>query len=128
MSITDIPADLNEFYGSLISMDDPRHAKIRRIVVEGVHAAHARAADRLVQQIVERRADPGAATAEAGDGTIDVVADIAAPIPLRVICDMMGIPEADRPMVLAKSNIVLSGGDPEPDGRGRPARRSSRPA
>ena len=32
VSITDIPADLNEFYGSLISMDDPRHAKIRRIV------------------------------------------------------------------------------------------------
>src|SRR5687767_6658423 len=32
VSITDIPAELNEFYGSLISMDDPRHAKIRRIV------------------------------------------------------------------------------------------------
>jgi cytochrome P450 len=50
--------------------------------------------------------------AERGDGTIDVVADIAAPIPLRVICDMMGVPVEDRDMVLAQSNIVLSGGDP----------------
>jgi cytochrome P450 len=42
-----------------------------------------------------------------------VVADIAAPIPLRVICDMMGVPDEDRALVLAQSNIVLSGGDPE---------------
>src|SRR4051795_2347277 len=32
VSIADMPPDLNEFYGSMISMDDPRHAKIRRIV------------------------------------------------------------------------------------------------
>ena len=32
VSMQDVPAELHEFYGSLISMDDPRHAKIRRIV------------------------------------------------------------------------------------------------
>ncbi len=32
VSMQDLPTELNEFYGSLISMDDPRHAKIRRIV------------------------------------------------------------------------------------------------
>ena len=31
-SIPDMPAEMLEFYGSMISMDDPRHAKIRRIV------------------------------------------------------------------------------------------------
>jgi cytochrome P450 len=51
--------------------------------------------------------------ADAGDGSIEVVADLAAPIPLRVICDMMGVPEEDRAMVLAQSTIILSGGDPE---------------
>ena len=30
-----------------------------------------------------------------------------------MICDMMGIPAEDRAMVLAKSNVILSGGDPE---------------
>ncbi|MGY2084545.1 cytochrome P450 [Blastococcus sp. SYSU DS0539] len=113
VSIQDIPADLNEFYGSLISMDDPRHAKIRRIV-----------AKTFTPRMLERVVDSVAAIADdvlaevrrkatGGDGTFDVVADLAAPIPLRVICDMMGVPEEDRAMVLAKSNVILSGGDPE---------------
>jgi cytochrome P450 len=113
VSIIDIPADLNEFYGSLISMDDPRHAKIRRIVSKTFTP---RMLERLVGSVREIVADVLATarrTATEGDGTIDVVADIAAPIPLRVICDMMGVPDEDRAMVLAMSNIVLSGGDPE---------------
>jgi len=113
VSITDMPADLNEFYGSLISMDDPRHAKIRRIVSK---AFTPRVLERLVgsvQEIVDDVLEQARRTAQAGDGTLDVVADIAAPIPLRVICDMMGVPDEDRDLVLAQSNIVLSGGDPE---------------
>ena len=113
VSITDMPADLNEFYGSLISMDDPRHAKIRRIVSKTFTP---RMLERLVgsvREIVDDVLATARRTADEGDGTIDVVADIAAPIPLRVICDMMGVPDEDRAVVLAMSNIVLSGGDPE---------------
>jgi cytochrome P450 len=113
VSITDVPADLNEFYGSLISMDDPRHAKIRRIVSK---AFAPRVLERLVgsvQETVDDVLEQARNRAEADDGTLDVVADIAAPIPLRVICDMMGVPDEDRALVLAKSSIVLSGGDPE---------------
>jgi cytochrome P450 len=113
VSITDIPADLNEFYGSLISMDDPRHAKIRRIVSK---AFTPRVLERLVgsvQEVVDDVLARARRTAEEGDGTLDVVADIAAPIPLRVICDMMGVPDEDRATVLTQSNIILSGGDPD---------------
>jgi methyl-branched lipid omega-hydroxylase len=113
VSITDIPADLNEFYGSLISMDDPRHAKIRRIVSKVFTPRMLEQVMDSVQQVVEDVLDAARRKAEAGDGSIDVVADIAAPIPLRIICDMMGVPESDRALVLAQSNIVLSGGDPE---------------
>jgi methyl-branched lipid omega-hydroxylase len=113
VSITDIPADLNEFYGSLISMDDPRHAKIRRIVSKVFTPRMLEQLMESVQQVVEDVLGAARRKAEDGDGSIDVVADIAAPIPLRVICDMMGVPESDRAMVLAQSNIVLSGGDPD---------------
>ena len=34
-SITDMPPEFREFYGSMISMDDPRHARLRRIVSRG---------------------------------------------------------------------------------------------
>ncbi|HEV7189453.1 MAG TPA: cytochrome P450 [Blastococcus sp.] len=113
VSITDIPADLNEFYGSLISMDDPRHAKIRRIVSKVFTPRMLEQVMESVQRVVDDVLVAARRKAEAGDGSIDVVADIAAPIPLRIICDMMGVPESDRALILAQSNIVLSGGDPE---------------
>ncbi|MBM7805698.1 cytochrome P450 [Geodermatophilus bullaregiensis] len=113
VSMQDVPAELHEFFGSLISMDDPRHAKIRRIVSKTFTPRMLERTLDSVRAIVDDVLARARAKAEAGDGTIDVVADVAAPIPLRVICDMMGVPEEDRPGVLANSNIVLSGGDPE---------------
>jgi cytochrome P450 len=113
VSITDMPTDLNEFYGSMISMDDPRHAKIRRLVSKVFTPRMLEQLIDSVRGIVDDVLARARQKAESGDGTIDVVADIAAPIPLRVICDMMGVPEQERAMVLAQSNIILSGGDAE---------------
>jgi methyl-branched lipid omega-hydroxylase len=113
VSIQDIPADLHEFYGSMISMDDPRHARIRRIVSKTFTPRMLERVVDSVRGIVEEVLDEARRTAEANDGRLDVVADVAAPIPLRVICDMMGVPAEDRDRVLAASNVILSGGDPE---------------
>ncbi|WP_116452612.1 cytochrome P450 [Blastococcus litoris] len=113
VSIQDIPADLHEFYGSMISMDDPRHARIRRIVSKTFTPRMLERVVDSVRGIVEEVLAEARRTAEANGGSLDVVADIAAPIPLRVICDMMGVPAEDRAQVLAASNIILSGGDPE---------------
>jgi methyl-branched lipid omega-hydroxylase len=113
VSIADMPPDLNEFYGSMISMDDPRHAKIRRIVSKTFTPRMLERMVDSVQVIADDVAAQARRTAEDGDGTIDVVADFAAPIPLWVICDLMGIPAEDREMVLEKSNVILSGGDPD---------------
>jgi cytochrome P450 len=113
VSILDMPAELVEFYGSLISMDDPRHARIRRIVslaftpkmLEQVVASVESLARELILDVRKK--------AEAGDGTFEFVQEIAAPLPLKVICQMMGIPESDHAVVLEQSNIILSGGDPD---------------
>ncbi|SEO92303.1 cytochrome P450 [Trujillonella endophytica] len=113
VSIQDVPPELNEFFGSLISMDDPRHAKIRRIVAQAFTPRMMEGLVGSVQLVAEDVVARARRTAAEGDGTIDVVADLAAPIPLRVICDLMGVPEDDRAMVLQQSNVVLSGGDPE---------------
>ena len=107
-SIADLPAELNEFFGGMINMDDPRHGHQRRIVSRGFTP---RALARL-EQDVERRAD------EIIDrvierGECDFVADIAAPLPLEIICDMMGIPESQHQMVFEKTNTILGLGDPE---------------
>jgi cytochrome P450 len=111
-SIPDLPAELIEFYGSMISMDDPRHAKIRRIVSKAFTPKMLAAVVDSVETIFDGILDDAIAVAEA-EGTFDLVRHISAPLPLRVICRMMGIPESDDDLVLEQTNIILSGGDPE---------------
>ena len=113
VSIPDMPVDLQEFYGSMISLDDPRHARIRRIVSM---AFTPKMLDRVVDSVDELAKEiilKARETAAGGDGTFDFVKEVAAPLPLQVICRMMGIPESEHAMVLEQSNIILSGGDPE---------------
>jgi cytochrome P450 len=112
-SIADLPAELNEYFGSMISMDDPRHAKIRRIVSKAFTPKMLEQLVDSVEIIFDKILADARAAAESGDGTFDLVKHISAPLPLAVICQMMGIPEEDWGVVLEKSNFILSGGDPE---------------
>jgi methyl-branched lipid omega-hydroxylase len=112
-SIPDMPPELNEFYGSMISMDDPRHAKIRRIVSKAFTPRMLEALIDSIESIFDGIIDDAQAVAAASDGTIDLVRHISAPLPLKVICRMMGIAESDDDLVLEQTNVILSGGDPE---------------
>lgn len=113
VSIADLPEELREFYGSLISMDDPRHAKIRRIVSKAFTPRRLEALVDSVETLTDEILARARALAEAGDGTFDLVREISAPLPLKIICRMMGIAEEDHALVLEQSNLILSGGDPE---------------
>lgn len=112
-SVADLPPELIEFYGSMISMDDPRHAKIRRIVSKAFTPKMLEALIDSVEAIFDGILADARAVAAAGDGTFDLVRHVSAALPLKVICQMMGIPETDYDLVLEKSNLILSGGDPE---------------
>ena len=107
-SIPDMPDMFLEFFGSMINMDDPRHARLRRIVSRGftprilkrLEGDVQRAAAGIVDDLIEK-----------GGG--DFVTEVAARLPLRIICDMMGIPESQHDLVFTRSNVILSMGDPE---------------
>ena len=47
------------------------------------------------------------------DGQADMVSELAGPLPLQVICDMMGIPEEDHERVFHWTNVILGFGDPD---------------
>jgi cytochrome P450 len=108
-TIGDMPEPFREFFGSMINMDDPRHARLRRIVsggftprmLERVEDDVQRTAAEIVDGIVDR------------DGSFDFVADVAAALPLRIICQMMGIPDSQYEFVLEHTNVILGAGDPE---------------
>ncbi|HXC51446.1 MAG TPA: cytochrome P450 [Candidatus Limnocylindrales bacterium] len=107
-SIPDLPSDFNEFFGGMINMDDPRHARQRRIVSRGFTP---RALARLEASVQSRAATIIDRVIE--KGACDFVADIAAPLPLEIICDLMGIPADLSAMVFEQTNIILGIGDPE---------------
>src|SRR5437588_172415 len=112
-SIANLPAELLEFYGSMISMDDPRHAKIRRIVSKAFTPKMLEALVDDVETITDKLLADARAVAESGDGTFDLVKHVSSPLPLKVICQMMGIPEEHEQLVLDQTNLILSGGDEE---------------
>ncbi|WP_433224029.1 cytochrome P450 [Microtetraspora malaysiensis] len=108
-SIVDMPAEFAEYFGSMISMDDPRHARLRRIVSRAFTPRMIKRFEADVEAAAARIVDD---LLETGPGC-DFVAEVAARLPLKIICDMMGIPERDYGLVFDRSNIILGAGDPE---------------
>ncbi|MFI7699174.1 cytochrome P450 [Nonomuraea sp. NPDC049480] len=107
--IPDMPAEFAEYFGSMINMDDPRHARLRRIVSRAF-------TPKMIKQF---EADVEAAAAGIVDDLLakgpgcDFVTEVAARLPLKIICDMMGIPERDYRFVFERSNTILGGFDAE---------------
>ena len=110
-NIGDLPVEINEFFGSMINMDDPKHFRLRSIVSKGftpkeitaleesVRVRSRLVIDRMFERFPERECD--------------FVHEVAALMPLQIICDMMGIPESDEEMIFNWTNTILGVGDPE---------------
>lgn len=114
-SIQDMPVELLEYFGSMINTDDPRHAHLRRVVsVAFSPRTIKRIEDRvelLAGSIIDRVAERG---------ECDFVLDVAARLPLEVICDLMGVAPSDYQLVFDASNVIVNStnaaigaGDPE---------------
>ena len=107
-SLVDLPPDFNEYFGSMINMDDPRHARLRRIVSRAFTPKMIKKFEDDVQRAAAVVVDDLLAT-----GPCDFVSQVSARLPLKIICDMMGIGDEHYEMVLKNTNIILAGGDPE---------------
>ena len=107
-SIFDLPTEFNEYFGSMISMDDPRHARLRRIVSRAFTPKMIKKFEEDVQRTAGVIVDE---LLQAGPG--DFVQQVSARLPLKIICELMGIGDEHYEMVLRNTNIILSGADPE---------------
>ena len=107
-SIVDLPVEFNEYFGSMINMDDPRHARLRRIVSRAFTPKMIKKFENDVQQVAAE-----IVTGLLAAGPCDFVEHVAARLPLTIICRMMGIPDSSYSQVLRNTNTILSGFDPE---------------
>ena len=76
---------------TLLFMDPPDHTRLRKLVSKGFTP---RTVERLrprIQQLVDGILDDAADA-----GRLDVVADLGFELPVTVICEMLGVPLADR--------------------------------
>ena len=107
-NIPDFPEVFRDVFGSMINMDAPRHTKLRLIVNRGF-------TPRMVAEIESRVHEVARSILDevAPKGECDFVTEVAAALPLRIICDMMGIPASEYQWVFDNTNKVLGATDPE---------------
>ena len=107
-TVGDMPAEIAEWLGSMINMDAPKHTKLRLIVNRGFTPRQVARIDDSVRQQAKEIGDRVAPM-----GECDFVSEIAAALPLQIICDMMGIPREDIKQIFELTNVILGVGDPE---------------
>ena len=111
ITIGDQAPEVAEYFGSMIALDDPRHARLRNIVRS---AFTPKVVARTEESVRERaRQLVTHLIANHPDGRGELVTELSGPLPLQVICDMMGIPESDHHQIFHWTNIILGFGDPD---------------
>jgi len=99
----------------MIDMDNPDHRRRRRLVGEGFLPKAVAARRPAIGEICDYLIDLVRAR-----GECDFVRDLAAPLPLFVIGDMLGVAPGDRPDLLRWSDdMVRALGSPDPDALSR---------
>jgi len=92
----------------MISMDGQEHRDYRNVTAKQFTPRMVQQWEAKVQRITREILD------EASEkGACDFVTEISAPFPIRIICEMMGIPESQHAFVFEQTNIILGAGDPE---------------
>jgi cytochrome P450 len=90
-----IPEACLAYMRTMSEMEGPEHARLRRLVSPAFTARRAADFRSRIEPIVENLLDelPG----HAEGGPVDLLRHFARPLPMDVICELVGIPEPDRP-------------------------------
>lgn len=111
ITIADQMPEVAEYFGSMIALDDPRHSRLRNIVRSAFTPKVVARTEESVRDRARRLVSDMIANHPDGKG--ELVTELSGPLPLQVICDMMGIPEDDHQQIFHWTNIILGFGDPD---------------
>lgn len=109
IQIYDIDEDVRDKRASMIDLDPPVHTRLRRLVSTEFTPRHVQSYTKAARARV-RRALEQLVT----DGGGDWVKTVAAPIPIGVICDILGVPESDHQLMIEMSDHLVEGTSGEP--------------
>ncbi len=89
----------------MLSLDPPDHTRLRRLVSAAFTRRRSEAMAPRIQELTD-----GLLDAMAGHDEVDLIAAFAYPLPITVICELLGIPESDRADFRAWTPPLVAGG------------------
>jgi len=116
------PAVINAVIGNMITMDPPEHRAYRNIAKPFFSTRSVTSLEARVRELA-RDIVAGAVRKLRDTGSCDVMTDIAAPLPISVLCDILGVPQEDWKKIFDWSNELIGIFDPDmcPDPEGATA-------
>lgn len=93
---------------NMLATDPPQHTRLRRLVTKAFTTGAVARLRPYIEDTVDHLLDGLPMAGEA-----DLVAGLAIPLPVTVICQMLGVPETDRAQVCTWSNDLFAAGQPQ---------------
>ena len=107
-TIEDLPDDVLDARRNFLEFDPPKHGRYRRLIstnfTPGAVAVYEVWLRNLVREMLDR--------IESGV-EFDFVEELAAPVPIRVLAHILGLPDEDLPKLIALGDRLLVDTDPE---------------
>ncbi|WP_418952494.1 cytochrome P450 family protein [Streptomyces albireticuli] len=93
---------------TMLATDPPEHTRLRRLVTKAFTTGAVARLRPYIQHTADDLLD-----ALPRNGEADLVTGLAVPLPVTVICQMLGVPETDRSQVRTWSNDLFAAGQPQ---------------
>ncbi|MGQ0842146.1 cytochrome P450 [Actinokineospora sp.] len=91
---------------SLLENEPPTHTRLRRLIAAAFARGHTERLRPWVQALADRMVS-GMADRIAADGSADLLEHLAAPLPVEVIGELLGVPADDRTLLRPWSNAIV---------------------
>jgi cytochrome P450 len=109
--VREVPPEAEELMeirpGQFIAMDPPEHTRYRRLLTGQFTVRRMNALTPRIEQIVADHLDTMADMADMRE-PVDLVQNFALPVPSLVICELLGVPYADRELFQRRTRALLS--------------------
>jgi cytochrome P450 len=106
-TIHDLPEDVLEARRNFLEFDPPRHGRYRRLISTNFTPGAVQAYEQWLRALVKRLLDRAVAL-----GEFDLVEELAAPVPIRVLARVLGLPEDELPRLIELGDRLLVDTDP----------------
>jgi cytochrome P450 len=116
--LAEIPEEFKPLQRNILTVDPPEHTRLRKLVQPSFTASAIEKLRPRIQQITDDLLDQAEASAAARgetapDRQMELISQFSYPLPVTVICEMLGIPPEDREQTRRWSESLLSAQSPE---------------